>query len=183
MPTPKKGVAYIMPGLALFSVANPGKFQVNPTLAAGDFKISKDGGAFTNLTNLPTVTPAGGVRIEISLTATEMTADRIAILGIDQAGNEWGDVLHAFDTTAQTLDDVPTANANADALLKRDWTAVAGPPPAYSVWNALRAVRNVWTIVAGSPSVWHVKTEDGTTDAFTRTVTTDAAGQPITGVN
>ena len=46
--------------------------EVAPTLVAGDVQISKDGGSFTTLTNLPTVAPSGGVQIRVSLTATEV---------------------------------------------------------------------------------------------------------------
>jgi hypothetical protein len=182
MPVPKKGVAYTF-NCTLFSVANAGEFQVNPTLATGDFQLSKDSGTFTNLTNLPTVVPAGGVQLQVVLTATEMNADRVSVLAIDQAGGEWGPLFQSFDTTVQTIDDVPTAIANADALLKRDWTAITGGPPAYSVWNALRALRNTWAVIAGAPPVQHVKEEDGTTDAWTRNLTVDGAAQPITGAN
>jgi len=179
--TPKKNFPYIFTR-GLFSTANPGTFQVNPTLTAADFNISKDGGAFSPLTNTPTVTPAGSVCVRFVITGSEMNADSIVIVGSDADG-EWGDLLEDFDTTTQTLDDVPTANVNADALLKRDWTLVTGSPPAYSVWNALRFLRNVWSLVAGTPPVLHVKAEDGTTDAWTRNVTTDTAAQPITGVS
>ena len=34
--------------------------KASPTLAAGDVKISGDGGAFANLNTLPSVAPAGG---------------------------------------------------------------------------------------------------------------------------
>ena len=46
--------------------------QINPTLAAGDVQLSKDGGAFVNLTSLPTVTPGGDTNVKISLSADEM---------------------------------------------------------------------------------------------------------------
>lgn len=75
----------------LISQADTKLFKANPTLATGDFKISKDGGAFANLTNLPTVTPAGGSTIEFVLTASEMNADRVAIECKDAAGAEWCD--------------------------------------------------------------------------------------------
>jgi len=182
MPLPKKGVPYTL-SRALLSQASPGSFQVNPTIAAGDFQISKDGGAFANLTNLPFVLPAGSRWVQFVLTATEMNADRVTIQGIDQAGAEWGDFGESFDTSVQIVDDIPTATANADALLKRDWTAIVGDPPAYSVWNALRFIRNVWVLIAGTPPVLHVKKEDGSTDAWVRNVTVDPTAQPVTGVN
>jgi hypothetical protein len=182
MPLPKKGVAYTF-NRSVVSSATPGSLQTNPTIAVGDWQISKDGGAFVNLTNTPTVVPAGSVQIQFVLTVPEMTADRVSILGIDLAGAQWGDFYESFDTTVQTIDDVPTADVNADTLLKRDWTSIAGDPPAYSVWNALRFLRNVWALVSGAPAVLHVKKEDGTTDAWTRNVSTDTSAQPVTGVN
>lgn len=182
MPTPKKAVAYTF-SRGLYSVGTPGSFQVNPTIASGDFKISKDGGALANLTNLPTVTPAGSVCVKFVLTSTEMNADYAVIVGIDQAGGEWGDLVESFDTTTQTLSDLPTATAIADAVLLRDWTAIVASVPAYCLLNAARFLRNAWALVAGSPPVLHVKAEDGVTDCWVRNVSTDAAAVPITGVS
>lgn len=65
-------------------------FQVNPTLAAGDCKLSKDGGAFAN-TATPTVTPAGGRKVQVVLTAANMQAKRIVVQFVDVAGAEWED--------------------------------------------------------------------------------------------
>jgi hypothetical protein len=57
--------------------------------AAGDVRISKDGGAFVNATNLPTELAANGngaaVVWELSLTAAEMTADEVVIVISDAA--------------------------------------------------------------------------------------------------
>ena len=84
--------------ISVISQANTDVFQTNPTIAAGDFQISKDGGALANLTNLPVVTPAGSKIIKISCTATEMDADDVVIVGSDQAGAEWQDVAIAVKT-------------------------------------------------------------------------------------
>lgn len=82
-------------------VANPGSFKNAPTIAAGDFKVSKDGGAYANLTTLPTVTPAGETDIKISLSATEMNADSVVVTGIDQTANkEWADFKLSIPTTS-----------------------------------------------------------------------------------
>jgi hypothetical protein len=87
--------------IALEDYANPGNFKANPTLAAGDFKISKDGGAFANLNTLPTVTPASGVAVYIILSSTEMNADYIIVTCIDQtAPKEWADYSFSIPTTA-----------------------------------------------------------------------------------
>lgn len=103
---PKKNTAYVF-GISLPSQANSAIFHANPTLASGDVKISKDGGAFANLTNLPTVTPASGKRVEVSLTSTEMNADRITVIFSDQAGDEWSDVVAHIETTANAFDELP----------------------------------------------------------------------------
>lgn len=73
----------------------------------------------------------------------------------------------------------PTATENADALLKRDMSAVSGEA-ARSPLNALRLLRNKWSIPAG---VLTVTKEDDTTTAWTGAVTSDAAANPITAVD
>lgn len=96
---PKKNQAFTC-YVSLADMTVAGSFKANPTIAAGDFKVSKDGGAFANLTNLPTVTPAAGVMVFLSLTATEMNADSVAIVGIDQtATKEWADISIDILTT------------------------------------------------------------------------------------
>jgi hypothetical protein len=87
--------------ISLVDPANPGSFKSSPTLAAGDWKISKDGGALTNLATLPVVEPASSVSVKIALTSTEMNADNIFIVGIDQTSpKEWADFVLAIPTTA-----------------------------------------------------------------------------------
>ena len=50
------------------------------TPAAGDVKISKDGGAAANVTNLPTAIAMGNSTLwDFSLTATEMQAAQIVV--------------------------------------------------------------------------------------------------------
>lgn len=86
--------------VSVHDMNSAGSFKVNPTIAAGDWKISKDGGAFTNLTNLPTVTPAGGVAIKLELTSSEMNADNVFIQGVDQTTpKEWADFALSIPTT------------------------------------------------------------------------------------
>jgi hypothetical protein len=72
-------------------------------------------------------------------------------------------------------------NAIADAILKRDWTAMVGVVPARSMLNALRWLRNKWTLPKTGPLT--VYAEDDTTAAWTRTVTEDSTAPPVTGVN
>jgi hypothetical protein len=96
---PKRGEDFVIQ-IALEDFASPGTFKSNPTIAAGDFKVSKDGGAFANLTTLPTVTPASSVSVQITLSATEMTADVVMVTCIDQtAPKEWADLSFSIPTT------------------------------------------------------------------------------------
>ena len=68
-----------------------GQIQSNPTLAVGDAKVSKDGGAFANLTTLPVVTPAASTSVKVTLSDAEANADTILIVFQDAAGAEWND--------------------------------------------------------------------------------------------
>lgn len=73
--------------------------------------------------------------------------------------------------------DIPTATENADAILKRDWTAVTGEA-ARSLLNALRFLRNKWSVSGGTLTVTK---EDDVTSAWTAAISTDAAAVPIIG--
>lgn len=87
--------------IALKSTASPGDFQVNPTIAAGDFKIKKDSGSPTNFTTLPAVDSASEIWVKITLSATEMNADNVMLQAIDQtAVKEWEDWALSIPTTA-----------------------------------------------------------------------------------
>jgi hypothetical protein len=70
-------------------------------------------------------------------------------------------------------------NSIADAILKRDWTAVTGEA-SRSVLNALRWLRNKWTISSGTLTVTK---EDDATEAWSGPVTTSASANPVTGVD
>ena len=102
MPDPQKGVAFLFT-VALVNSTNRPQFISSPTINSGDFQISKDNGAYTNLSNLPTNTPSGSFSVEISLTASEMTADTICIQGISSA-NQWDDIFILIEITVTTID-------------------------------------------------------------------------------
>jgi hypothetical protein len=86
--------------IALADAAVNGSFKATPTIAAGDFKVDKDGAGLTNLATLPTVDPAGSVLVLIALSATEMNADVVTIVGIDQTSTkEWADFVLSIPTT------------------------------------------------------------------------------------
>ena len=87
--------------IALEDMATPGSFKSSPTIAAGDFKVDKDGGGLTNLTTLPSVDPAASRLVLISLSATEMNADVVTLQCVDQTSpKEWADLIVSIPTTA-----------------------------------------------------------------------------------
>lgn len=98
MSSPKRNVAYEF-DIALVDSSDTGSFLANPTIAAGDFKVSTDNGALGNLSTLPVVDPAGSIIVKINLSAAEMNGDKIMVQCIDAAGNEWDDVLIFIEAT------------------------------------------------------------------------------------
>lgn len=97
---PKKNEDFFIQ-VSLEDFANPGNLKANPTLAAGDVKVVKDGGASANVTTLPTVSPASGVFVTLTLSATEMNCDYVSVAFIDQtAPKEWADLFISIPTTA-----------------------------------------------------------------------------------
>jgi hypothetical protein len=115
MSSPKRNVAYEF-DIALIDSADTGSFKVNPTIAAGDFKVSTDNGAFANLATLPVVSPAGSTLVKINLSAAEMNGDKINVQCIDAAGAEWDDVLIFIDATVVNVDDVVRSTTPANTL-------------------------------------------------------------------
>jgi hypothetical protein len=85
------GAAFTLWGVPLVERGGS-DYLANPTLAAGDVKVSKDGGAFTNLGTLPDAHPASGKSVRVQLSATEMEATFLVIDFIDQTSpKEWED--------------------------------------------------------------------------------------------
>lgn len=110
---PTRGVQYIF-YVGLVSQSNTKTLQSNPTIAAGDFKVSIDGGAFANLGTLPAVTPTSGKAVKITLAASEMNGDNITVLGSDASGAEWCDLLVNIQTgpgAAQLIELATTDNS------------------------------------------------------------------------
>lgn len=82
------------------------------TPVAGDVKISKDGGAAANVTNLPTAITMGNTAMwDFSLTASELSAAKIAITVADAATKAVEDQMILIETYG-----------NASAELKMDWS-------------------------------------------------------------
>lgn len=88
---PKRGQALTM-YITLRDANVARRAKVNPTIASGDFTISKDDGSEGSLTNTPTLSPASSRWVKIALTATEMDADHVKIACVDATDPpEWCD--------------------------------------------------------------------------------------------
>lgn len=129
--------------VALRSQADSTVFQVNPTIAAGDFKVSIDGGATANPGTLPAVTPAGGKAVKITLSASEMNGDNIFVYASDAAGAEWMDAAWNIQTGARQIVDlafptvsgrsIDTATTGEVGLDYGNVNLPAGPIPALGI--------------------------------------------------
>lgn len=86
-------------------------------------------------------------------------------------------VVKTFQVRAAVWLSASDLNSIADAVLKRDFSALTGEA-AFSLLNAARALRSKWS-TAGS--VLTVYKEDGTSTAWTSTLITNPAADPITG--
>lgn len=101
----------------LASPADADVWISNPTLAAGDVRVSIDGAAFAPIGTLPAVTPAGDVAVKIILTSGEMAGDNIVISFKDQtATEEWQAHTILIRTTAVTVDDLVRSTTPANTF-------------------------------------------------------------------
>lgn len=102
---PKKGSAYTF-YTALTSQADAKLLKANPTLAAGDVKVSIDGGAFANLATLPDAQPDASASVRVQLSADEMDGDNIVVQFIDAAGDEWCSQQICIQTDSATIGEI-----------------------------------------------------------------------------
>ena len=119
MALPKRGVAWNT-WTALVNATSRPSFKSSPTLAAGDWKVSIDGGTLNNLATLPSVVPSSSVMVKVPLSASEMDGDQITVVGIDQTNpKEWDDVVIVISTDPQiqieaTVNDASPAAGDFD---------------------------------------------------------------------
>lgn len=72
-------------------------YKSSATLAAGDVKVSKDGGAPADIAGLPTEIGSSGV-YRFSLTASEVDATTVTVICVDAAGAEWDPLTAVLHT-------------------------------------------------------------------------------------
>lgn len=126
---------------------------------------------------LTTVGSIGKLLVDnINATISSRLASASYTAPLDAAGTRSAVGLASANLDTQ-LDALPTATENADALLKRDMSAVTGEA-ARSPLNALRFLRNKWAVAA---STLTVTKEDDTTTAWTATVSSNPSADPIVG--
>jgi hypothetical protein len=115
---PVSGEAYTL-YFSVTSQADTNIFQANPTIAAGDFQYSNDGGAtFGNPGTLPSAVAGNNKVIQAPLTGPEMTpsvGDAILFAGSDAAGGEWQDIFIILTVTTRDVDDLayPTVSGRS----------------------------------------------------------------------
>lgn len=139
--TPLRATEFIT-YVGLSSQADTKIFQANPTLAAGDVKVSIDGGALNNLNTLPAVTPAGGKLVKVTLSAAEMTGDNLQVIFSDAAGAEWCDLVINIQTTTRQIDNLSFPNTTgrgidvtATGAVGIDWANVENPTTTLDLAN------------------------------------------------
>lgn len=178
--TPKRATAYKF-YVGLVDQANTKLLKANPTIAAGDFQVSKDGGAFANLTTLPSANPASGRAIMIDLSATEMTADNVVVQCVDAAGAEWCDLFVNLQTTARQIDDLAYPATTGRSLL----VDAAGAVPmslgikknqAFSNFPFVMTDSTTHNPVAGKTVTVTRKIDAGTHSAGTLSAVTEVSG-------
>lgn len=169
--------------------------QISGDAAAADnAEAFFDGTGYAGTNNvIPAVTTVNGLATGVVTAAAIATgaidADAIAADAVTeiQAGLATASALATVDGIVDLiLADTGTdgvvltsteRNNIADAILSRDWSAVTGET-ARSVLNALRFLRNKWSI---SGTTLTVTKEDDATIAWTASLTTDGAADPVTG--
>jgi len=90
--------------------ATAGHLLAVPTLESGDVKISKDGGAFANMTILPEST--GNYQVKVYLTPTEMTCGYAMIVFHDVSGAEWNNEAIIIQTINHASAHLPIVRSN-----------------------------------------------------------------------
>lgn len=180
--TPKRGVAFKM-YVGLVDQSNTKLLKANPTIAAGDFQISKDGGAFTNLTTLPSANPASGRAVMIDLSASEMAADNIVIQCVDASGAEWCDQLINLQTTASQLDDLATATDLATVAGYIDTEVAAIKAKTDLIPASPAAVGDIPTAAAVADAVWDEAVDSTITARQSIRLANSALGGKASGLN
>lgn len=165
-------------GTAGFIIGTNIDALISSRLASASYTAPLDAaGTATAVWNAATATygSAGsyGLLIETNVDAQISTRSTLDAAGVRSAV---GLASANLDTQLAAL---PTAIENADALLNRDYASVSDSN-GRTLLQATRFLRNEWDVTGGTLTVYK---EDGSTTAWTKTVSTDPAAEPIVGVS
>jgi len=116
MTLPEIGIAWTTSEPFALVSKSTGDFITDPTITAGDFKISVAGVAAVNMDTLPVVTPAGSIFVQAVFSAVEMAAGGFAVHGVDSLG-VWEDVTLTLNTPAANDETIETQVGTAGAAL------------------------------------------------------------------
>jgi hypothetical protein len=170
-PVPRKNVAY----RHYFAVRKNDGTLIT-TWTGQDSEVSLDGAAFGDCTNEATEVGASGCGY-IDFTSAEMNADAVQYkLTVTNTG-ALPIVLTFFP---EESGDYRVDGASvADAVLSRNVSNVEGSAPEHSLCTIVLATLEY----AVSGTTWTIKRTDGSTTHATKTLTTAAGADSITGVN
>lgn len=149
-----------------------GDIQGTPTIASGDWMISKDGGTFNNLATLPDQEPDSTNQLRIRLSESELDADWVTIRGVDQTTEkEWEDFCITIRIKGYTVKVATDAGNSATAfkittfglgteaanMLNRCWLkartgALEGQVAKSTGYNATTDIVTVETGYTGTPA-------------------------------
>lgn len=177
----------------LFDLPEPDGVDLDGSIsfAAGDVKISKDGGALANTTNLPT---DEGTHFSLVLTAAEMQAGLIVVELIDTVTKDWLDTslsIQTFGDPSADLSDWLSADMVDEDLDYYSFDAEfnfdrgAGTPTDYMVVTPYKNGSQIAAgdidasgmeyrripISTGTPGSWTAMTQLGSTNFWTASFT------------
>ncbi len=168
--TPKINTEFVF-YVTLISQSDTKLLQNTPTIASGDFTVSTDGSAYTNLDTIPAVDPAAGEAVKVTLSAAEMNGDNVLVQWEDAAGSEWVSGSQTIQTTANQIDDLglEATLTTMTATLATIITNIAAVPAA--VWAyATRTLTQSATSISDATAAGSITRMRGNTWSFTVTL-------------
>lgn len=177
VPAVKGEIFYLQ--VMLTSQADTDIFKVDPTIVAGDLKVSTDYAGLVNVDGY--FTTLGSAEVRIQLSPAQMNGDIIGVYCHDQAGAEWQDLYVEIRTDSQQIGDIPTAATIATAV----WAAGTRTLTSYgtlvadtaaAVWAY--ATRTLTSISGVASDIWSYATRTLTQSATQ--VTAAVSGSDIT---
>jgi len=158
-------------------------FESTPvTHASGDTQLSKNEAAFANTANA--FAHEGNGIYSLALTATEMEFARGVVTIIDQGTKEWEDQAIIITTYGGSSAQHPI-DLIADHIIRRSFQNAcdSSDGDAKSVRSLLGAIAKAVNKLASSGGTLTIHEDDDTTALGTQTITTNAAAEPIIGLD